>query len=477
MDLVLTRARLDPELCPVGVDAGVYDITVASGRITSIEPTAGQGGDIDLDGRLVLPGLWDHHVHFGVWALLAHCFPLSQDASLTEATLAVAARHGAQPDGPLIGFGFRSATWSQPPTAAMLDAISATRPIALISADLHSVWLNTAAMTHYHLTPGTGFLVEQDAFAVQLRLLGATPHDDRPAIAHAAHLAASRGVVGIVDMQMSWNIDPWLNHFTSGFDALRVHAATYPADLDRLLRLGLRTGQRLSELLTVGPLKVVTDGSMGTRTALCCAPYANPLPGLPHGEQNVDEVELVDLLRRAHAHGVGAAVHAIGDRATHQALNAFELSGARGAIEHAQLIAATDVRRFAALGITASVQPSHLLDDHSLIDHVWPGRGERCFPLRDLLDAGTTLAFGSDAPVTTLDPWVSISAAVHRAGWHLEQSVTLREAITASVRAPLREGGPADLIALDADPRTLTASELASCPVSLTLLNGRITHG
>ena len=152
-------------------------------------------------------------------------------------------------------------------------------------------------------------------------------------------------------------------------------------------------------------------------------------------------------------------MHAIGDRAVTEALAAFADTGARGGIEHVQLTTRDDVRRMADLGVRASVQPAHLLDDRDVTERLWPGRSERCFPLRWMLDDGVEVVLGSDAPVAVLDPWLAVAAAVHRSGddrapWHPEQSITPREALAASTDGlgTVAPGHPADLVLLDADP-------------------------
>ena len=142
-----------------------------------------------------------------------------------------------------------------------------------------------------------------------------------------------------------------------------------------------------------------------------------------------------------------------------EALDAFEETGARGGIEHVQLTTRDDVRRLAALGVRASVQPAHLLDDRDVTERLWPGRAERCFPLRWMVDAGVDVVLGSDAPVSPLDPWLAVAAAVHRSAderepWHPEQAITAREALAASTDGwgTVAVGHPADLVLLDADP-------------------------
>jgi predicted amidohydrolase YtcJ len=191
------------------------------------------------------------------------------------------------------------------------------------------------------------------------------------------------------------------------------------------------------------------------------------------------------MLRASEA-GFDCAIHAIGDRANAIALQAFAQTSARGSIEHAQLLDDGDLGRFAQLGVIASVQPEHALDDRDIADRYWAGRTRRAFPLRSLLDAGAVLVFGSDAPVAPLDPWLAIGAAVRRTRderprWHPEQEITVAEAVAASMPpgrgdATLRAGDPADLMVLDGDPFTAESSALRTMPVAATMIAGDWTH-
>ena len=227
--------------------------------------------------------------------------------------------------------------------------------------------------------------------------------------------------------------------------------------------MGAGTGEDLAENLKVGPLKIIADGSMGSRTAHCIAPYPIPLPGHPHGKPNYTRSELLALLRRAHKAQLQAAVHAIGDAACHNVLDAFEISGARGSIEHVQCIAPTDLPRFSRLKLVASIQPAHQLEDVGVVDRVWPDAKNRAYPMLDLQRAGARLAFGSDAPVASLDPWKAIEAACHRP-YRTDQALTPLAALRASTRSTLGVGQPADLVLTAGPGRVL-----------LTMLGGRVT--
>jgi predicted amidohydrolase YtcJ len=294
-------------------------------------------------------------------------------------------------------------------------------------------------------------------------------------------------VVGIVDYEWPWQLDTWASRIAAGTTQLRVVGSVWPSHLDEPIARGLRTGTRIPDtggLLTMGPLKVISDGSLNTRTAYCHDPYPEPADG-PHpcGMLLVPPDELRPLLRRATAAGLDCAVHAIGDRANTLALDAFAATGARGRIEHAQLLGPADLGRFAELGLVASVQPEHAVDDRDVADRYWAGRTHRAFAYRSLLDAGAELVLGSDAPVAPLDPWVTLAAAVHRSAdrrpsWHPEQELPLEVALAGSVGpdGPLTVGRRADLVVTDLDPAGADPPRLRTMPVVGTLLGGRWTH-
>ncbi|MCP1415608.1 amidohydrolase [Paenarthrobacter sp. A20] len=440
---------------------------------------------IDCDGRYLIPGLWDEHVHMTQWAMHSNRINLSAARSASEAaTIIEGFVAGAGTEVTVVGVGFRDALWGDQPTLAMLDGATGEQPTALISHDLHSVWLNTAAARRYCVdVDASGLLREEPAF-VLIRELGRLPDAVIDAwINQAAQAAAARGVVGVVDLEMTWNRDPWLRRIGAGFDSLRVDAGVYPADLERAVREGMRTGMDVpggNGLLRTGPLKVLIDGSLNTRTAYCVDPY--PFGG--HGLLTVSETDLLALLERARATYFLPAVHAIGDAANKIALDAFERVGIGGRIEHAQFVRREDFARFGRLGVVASVQPLHALDDRDAAEYNWPGRTDRAFPLRSLLNAGASLVLGSDAPVAPLDPWAAMSAATTRssldgrAPWHPQEAITRQQALDASTRGrgKVRLGSAADLVLIDEDPLTASNAVFASMPVAATLIDGRFTY-
>ncbi|MBX3100198.1 MAG: amidohydrolase family protein [Salinibacterium sp.] len=463
MAMLLTDLRLGDRIVDLRIDEGV---------IVEIGPALGSGDS--FAGRWVSPGLWDFHVHFTQWTLTSQRIDLSGAGSAAEAAQLVAGADGQL----IIGANFRDGLWPDAPSRALLDATTGAVPAVLVSADLHSVWLNTAALERYgHGDHPTGLLQEDDAFRVHEHL--ATMPDDivDEWARTAAIAAAARGVVGIVDLEMAWNLDVWQRRIAAGHDSLRVEIGVYSQDLERALAENLHTGQALGPLLTMGRYKVLSDGSLNTRTAYTWEPYEDGT----HGMLTVPTEKLVPLMNRASEAGIVPTVHAIGDQANTLALDAFEHLGIGGRIEHAQLLAESDYPRFAELGVEVSVQPEHAMDDRDVSEKYWAGRTARLYPFRSLLDAGATLLFGSDAPVSPLDPWIGISAAVSRerdgrAPWHPEQRISNAEALAASTRTTVEVGQIADLVITERDPLAASGDELRHMPVVATLLGGRYTY-
>jgi predicted amidohydrolase YtcJ len=236
----------------------------------------------------------------------------------------------------------------------------------------------------------------------------------------------------------------------------------------------------------LGYLKVFMDGTLGSQTAWM-------LDG--SGVRITSGEELAEIVRRGAAHGFPVAVHAIGDRANREALDAFEQTrgdweplGLRQRIEHAQLLSPEDVGRFAEIGVAASVQFSHAPSDRDLADRNWAGKTDGAYAFRALLDSGAVLANGSDAPIEELDPLAGVRAGVRRTidarpAWHPDQAVTVEEAFHATCVAPawlarderrrgrLVPGMLADLVVLDRDPWDDLDAQVVS-----TMLGGRWVH-
>jgi hypothetical protein len=484
--LLLRRVRVVPLDGPA--IAGPVDVLIEDGVITRTGAVGRPAGVrvVEADGRWLIPGLWDAHVHLGQWALASRRLDLSRTSSPQDvlALVAQAVRRGR----PVIAAGQRAGTWGRPVTVTELDAVSGDVPVVAVNSDFHHAWVNTAALDALGLPRRDVVIAEAEWFATYPRVASledpAAPAD----YTRVLRAATAQGIVGLVDFEFAAPWTDWAQRWRDGCDSVRIRWSPYASQLDSVRAAGLRTGAALPGTgpggeadgrLTVGSLKIISDGSLGTRTAWCHDPYADT-GGF--GAPNLPADELAAVIADGHRNGLSVATHAIGDRALETALAAYAAVGAGGSIEHAQLTTGPSLRELARLGLIASVQPAHLLDDHQTTDRVWANRAGRCFTLRSLLDRGVRLALGSDAPVAPLDPWLAIATAVHRGQpgdepWHPEQAITPAEAIAASVDGRrIAVGQPGDVALLDSDPLAGDAAGLGAMRVALTAVAGRVVH-
>jgi predicted amidohydrolase YtcJ len=461
---------------------------------------------VDLGGRCVVPGLSDAHVHFPTWALARREVRLEGSASVAEVVARVRDGLGSvRPGGWLRGRGWREASWPEPPTRQALDEVSGEVPVALLAQDSHSLWLNSAALAHadgeLEVEGGvverdsagepTGILREEACWTFRDRHMQ-TPADEYVgAMREGLRVAAARGVTAVHDKD-GWigAMRFWQTLAGEGSLSLRVWQSVPAEAVDRLAELNLRSGLG-DGLLRLGYLKAFMDGTLGSQTA-------RMLDG--SGVQITSNEALVDILRRAAPAGWPVAVHAIGDLANREALDAFEETrdewaplGLRHRIEHAQLLAPEDVGRFAELGVAASVQFSHAPSDRDLADRLWSGKTDGAYAYRALWDSGAVVVNGSDAPIEELDPLAGIRAGVlrtldDREAWHPEQALTVEQAFAATCVTPawlaydehrrgkLVPGYLADLVVLDRDPFDLPPEDLVDVQVVATMVGGRWTH-
>lgn len=481
-DLVIRGARLlagPPTPVDVAVEGGVVTAVVPSDG----SPAAAAARTLRADGRWLMPGLWDCHVHPTDWAAVEHRLDLRAATSPADCVAAVAQRLGERPGEEVVAMGLWCAGWPQRPTRSDLDAVDV--PVCLLSGDSHSAVFNAAGLARYGLAAAAdadGWVTESAWFAVMPQIGSADDATRDRWVIEAGRHAAARGVVGIVDLDPHDTHEAWRRRIAAGFDAHRVRAGVWLDHLDAAVAAGLRTGDPVpgaGPLVTMGPLKVIADGSLNTRTAYCRHPSTDG----DHGGMNIDQATLVAAMSRARAAGIDSTIHAIGDLALTLVLDAFEQSGASGSVEHAQLATRTDIARMARLGLAASIQPQHLVDDRDVADLLWHGRTDRAYVYAEMAAAGIELRLGSDAPVAPLDPWLAIAAAVLRTGddrppWHPEQRISLDLALRSSLGgvATVAPGGPADLVLLDEDPHALEVAALPGIGVAATVCAGEISH-
>jgi len=463
---------------------------------------------VDLGGRCVVPGFNDAHVHFPTWALAQREVRLEGTRSIDEALARVRDAVGAVRGGDTLrGRGWRSGDWSPvvEPTKEALDAVTGAVPTILTARDSHSCWLNSAALA---LADGdlavqggvvevdergepTGVLREESCW--HYRDVHAAPSLDEMVEASRAgmRIANARGVTAIHDK------DGWLGALEvfqrlegEGSLTLRVWQSLPYDRTGELAELGIRSGFG-GPLLRVGYLKAFMDGTLGSQTA-------RMLDG--SGVEITSREQLEEIVRAAARAGFPVAVHAIGDLANREALDAFEATradweplGLRQRIEHAQLLAPEDVGRFASIGVAASVQFSHAPSDREVAERFWTGKLDGAYAFRSLWESGAVVANGSDAPIEELDPLAGIVAGVMRTldgrpPWRAEQAVTAEQALQATTVAPawlagderrrgkLVPGHYADLVVLNRDPLDCPPEELRELGVVATMLGGRWIH-
>ena len=466
-------------------DIDAVDLRISGGQVVEVGSNLSAKESekvIEGNGRWVIPGLWDQHVHMGLWSQSSARLDLSAAKEASEVLEIVKSHIAAAGPGlkSIIGAGFRKSNWTTPAGTAELDAITGDIPTVLISGDVHCGWLNTAAYEALGVTPQSDLIEETPWFDIMpgIPALEAGSGSVYEKYTNAIKAAHAQGIVGIRDYEFADDYDFWPKFVEAGAPKLRVKVAVYPHLLDRVLADGVRTGTKLAPLVEMGSLKMISDGSLGTMTAFCCEPYGNS-ESHPYGKQNYTLPEMISLLGKAKEGGLEISLHTIGDAAGTDAINAFEATGAKGRIEHAQLLKVEDVHRMGKLGIGASVQPLHLVDDREMTFKHWADREDRCYLFGTMLRSGVPLSLGSDAPVAPIDPWGAIEAAVLRARfgdepWNPAEVLTPGQALFASVnfQPPVGAGSIADLVLLDDDPHT--SSRLSSMKVSLTMIDGTV---
>jgi predicted amidohydrolase YtcJ len=358
------------------------------------------------------------------------------------------------------------------------------------SKDYHSLWLNSAGLAvaggdlevEGGVVEPTGMLREESAWRFKDRHLQYAPDEFVDAMRQGMKLANARGVVAHHDKD-GWlgAIGLWQRLEQLTPLTLRVWQSTPWENIPRLRELGLRSGAG-SPMLRLGYLKAFMDGTLGSQTAWM-------LDG--SGVRITSGEQLAEIVRDAADAGWPVAVHAIGDRANREALDAFERTrdawqplGLRQRIEHAQCVHADDLPRFARIGVAVSAQFTHAPSDEQLARRFWPDRLEQTYAFRTLLRSGALVANGSDAPVEELDPWAGVVAAVER-HWREDERLTLDEALHATcvapawlsyderVRGTLVPGRYADLVVLDRDPYE---GGLDETHVVATMVGGRWVH-
>jgi hypothetical protein len=526
-DLVLTGGLIwTGPGSPVSGPRAATALAVAGGRVLEVgadgdvERLAGPRTErVDLAGRRVVPGFMDAHTHFidGGFALAG--VQLRDAATPAEFTRRIAGFARARPGEWITGGTWDHELWGgELPRKEWIDSVTRGTPVFVTRLDAHMGLANSRALELAGVTretpdpPGgtivrdaagrpTGIL-KDEAMTLVSRVIPAPTEEqlDRALQAAAAH-AVERGVTLVTDMGSWEGLETYRRAARRGALPLRVYALVPIATWSRLAEYVAREG-RGDHRVMWGGVKGFVDGSLGSTTAWFYAPY-DDAPRTT-GLTVTDTVELRAAIRGADAAGLHVIVHAIGDRANDWLLEAFAAARAangphdrRFRIEHAQHLTREAIRRFAADGVIASMQPYHAIDDGRWAEkRIGPERIRTTYAFRDLLDAGARLAFGSDWTVAPLDPLLGVYAAVTRRtidganpeGWVPEQKILVEEAMAAYTAAnayaayledrlgTLEPGKYADLAVLSHDIFTIDPVAIEDSRVDLTMVEGEVVY-
>ena len=488
---------------------------------------------LNLNGKTVLPGFIDSHTHFLAGGFSLQAVDLHGSSGPDDFVHRIAARAPATAPGRWVtGGGWDQETWPDAPLPHKdwIDAFTDEIPVFVRRVDLHVGLANSAAMRAAGITADTpdpvggeiyrdpetkeptGILKDAAIRMVEAVMPRPTADEQGVALSLALKQAASHGVTSIHDVtdwgNPSWSEWALFQEFRRREDlTCRIYARLPLIDWDRRSAdlPPFQTGPAADPWLRFGGLKGFTDGSLGGRTAYFFEPYADA-PGY-YGllqEEMSPEGAMERRIREADAAGIPVSVHAIGDRANSILLDIFDqvatVNGPRDRrprVEHAQHLKERDIARMAQLGVIASIQPAHVIDDGGWAERrIGPERCRFTYAFRSLADAGVRLAGGSDWTVAPLDPLLGIHAAVNRNtadgrfpnGWHPEQKLTIAQAIDAftihaayaefaeAEKGSLSPGKFADLVVLSDDPYRVESSCIKDITILLTIAGGRVVY-
>jgi len=497
------------------------DRVVAVGTDDEARQACGRGARVfELPGRLVTPGIADAHLHFVNFGLYLQRLDLRDLPSIEDCRSRVRQAVASRKPGEwIIGRAWNEHAWREQrePEARDLDDIAPEHPVMLIRHCGHTVWLNSLALKLAHIEKGTpnasparierdpktgeptGLLREYRKI-IEKEIPPPTLEERKQAALRAQQEALRFGVTGVHSCETLREWEALAALEEEGKLQVRVHHLLPPEELEPARSCGIELG-RGSERLWFGQVKLYADGSLGSGTALLHEPYLdNPSE---RGLVILTPKELQERVELAYRFGGDVGVHAIGDQAVTNVLEAIQASRKRhpgprrDRIEHVQLLHPDDFAVFHDLDVVASVQPVHLLTDMPVAEKKWGM--DRCrysYAWKSMLKAGIRLQFGSDAPVEAINPLLSFHAAVTRQslsgepkdGWFPAEKLTLEEVIRAFTQMPawvsrkesqlgsLAPGKKADLVIFSQNLFQTAQDRLASVNVEMTMVNGEVLY-
>jgi predicted amidohydrolase YtcJ len=472
----------------------------------------------NLQGKIVLPGFTDAHIHLKQYALNLKKINCETDTK-RECLRRIAERVGeTAPETWILGHGWDQNRWEEGyGTREELDKIAPQHPVYLTAKSLHAAWVNTTALAKAHISkhtpdpPGgrlsrdqkgrlTGLLFEKALPLVADHIPQPDVQETTRAMRDAQTTLWEVGLTGVHDFDRHLSFSALQKLVHNNELKLRVTKHINIQKLDSAIEIGLRSGFG-NPMLHLGGIKAFADGALGPQTAAMFAPYQGRKDD--RGILLLSEEEIVQKGIRAAQHGLNMAIHAIGDRANREVLNAYgrirayekshQIPPLRHRIEHVQVLDPADRDRLSKMDIIASMQPLHATSDMETATRYWGERTRYAYAWRTLLDHHTPLAFGSDAPVESPNPFLGLHAAVTRRklngepgpkGWIPEQRISLIEAMQAYTSGAayasgreersgkLSPGYWADLIVLEKDPFSTPVQELATTRPIATMVNG-----
>jgi hypothetical protein len=525
---VATRNFREPNASAVAVGQGRILAVGSNEDILNLRGWDCNTETIDIDGRLVVPGFIDTHIHFHEWALNRQGVKLDDLTCLEELVERIQTAARSRPAGQwIMGQGWNETDWSTPrmPTREVLDRAAPEHPVILWRCDLHLAAANSKALERAGIhektpDPPEG-RIERDASGTPTGILRelainlvrdavAPPDADQILQAYTDATAAlhRRGITGIVDVRLMNDKDgaAALQAFQKldmdGKLALRSWVSLPGDRLDDIIDLGLRTGFG-NDRLRIGHVKFFSDGGMGARTAWMIDPFLDADRGMPL----MDMDRLAEDVAKADAAGLSVMVHAVGDRANRELVNLFaDLESGRSRsglprpaiphrIEHVQMIRPEDARRLGSLHLALCVTPSNMVLDMNLIDTAVGEKGKWTYAFRRLLDSGAAVMFSSDCPVCDPAPLPAIHAAVTRQradgtpakGWHPHERIRADEALAAYTATPaavhraadlgvIAAGYKADMSVLSENLMSLPAARFPEVGVEMTVFDGRVVY-